>query len=494
MNRPDSTLVADLLRHAVQRPSGIAFAVENRKVSFDDCRRLLISAAWRLKKAGVGRGDRVVICSANTPEMAMAYFAVHAIGAVAVPVHPESPDEAIRFVVDDCSPRLVLLGSRRLSLPIPTADLLSYARCDDAGGHLAVECALDDVADILYTTGTTGRKKGVVLTHLNIASAALNINKFVQNTSKDLEVVPIPLSHSFGLGRLRCWARTGNTLALEDGMRNPARVLKTVLDLKANGLALVPAGFELMLKMLGDGLGAARSHLRYIEIGSASMNPSTREKLIALLPKTRICHHYGLTEASRAMFTEFHADAHKPGTIGKPSPNVEAAICDENGWPLGPEEVGEIVIRGAMVAREYWRQPELTGKMLSQGRLRTGDLGYTDRDGYFFLVGRQSDVINVGGLKVSPEEIEAVLNQYEGIQESACVGIPDPLGVTGECVRAYLVSDREIAATRLIEWLRGRLEEYKIPRSFERIDAIPKTASGKIQRHLLRKQGAKPHA
>ncbi len=487
MKRPEYPLVVNLLQNVRSYPRRVAFISDGREISFNDCGLSLRATAGRLKQSGIGQGDRVVICAPNSPELAIAYFAIHAVGAVAIPVHPDSPEDSLRFVVEDCLAKLVLFGARRPPLPIPAANLSDFVlRPHQAGEPLKIECALDDVADILYTTGTTGRKKGVVLTHLNIASAALNINAFLQTSVNDVEVVPVPLSHSFGLGRLRCWAQTGNTLVLEAGMNNPAGVLKTILDSRASGLSLVPAGFELMLKMTGDRLGEARGHLRYIEIGSAPMRPATRQKLMTLLPHTRICHHYGLTEASRAMFTEFHADADKPGAIGKPSPNVEAEIRDDAGRRLGPGEKGEIIVRGGMVMREYWRDPELTSKVLSEHGFHTGDLGYMDKDGYFYLVGRQSDIINVGGFKVSPEEVEAELNKFNGVEESACVGVPDPRGVTGECVKAYLVSKSEIDARDLIRWLRNRIEEYKIPSVFDRVEVIPKTASGKIQRHLLR--------
>jgi long-chain acyl-CoA synthetase len=247
----------------------------------------------------------------------------------------------------------------------------------------------------------------------------------------------------------------------------------------------VPAGFDLILRMTRDRLGDAREHLRYIEIGSASMPVETKRKLMELLPQTRICHHYGLTEASRAAFVEYHADRDHLASIGQPGPNVSMAVRDDAGHDLGDGRVGEIVVRGGMVMREYWKQPELTRETLRGGWLHTGDLGYRDADGYYYLTGRQSDVVNVGGRKVSPEEVEQALNNHPAVVESACVGTADPQGVLGECLKACVVLRDEVRDEQLIEWLRQRVEEHKIPRIWQRVEKIAKTPSGKIQRHLM---------
>ena len=224
---------------------------------------------------------------------------------------------------------------------------------------------------------------------------------------------------------------------------------------------MVPAGFDILRRVTGDALGQAREHLRYIEIGSAPIRPDTRGWLTELLPRTRICHHYGLTEASRAAFTEYHSDAHTAGTAGRAAPNVEIIICDETGKRLPAGETGEVVVRGGMVMREYWRQPDLTQQAFCAEGLKTGDVGYMDADGYLFLLGRRDDMINVGGRKVAPDEIEELLCQLGGVRDAGCVGTPDEL--LGECVKAYVVADREITRAEVVAFLRPRVEECKIP-------------------------------
>ena len=425
----------------------------------------------------------MVICGGNTVAIAVLYFAVHTIGAVAAPVAPDTPEGVLAALASDAEARLAVVEKVVSGMPCPVVSPKTVT-ATTGGNGIEPLCVPDSIADMLYTTGTTGRKKGVVLTQANVLAAARNITEFVGSGPEDVEVVPLPLSHSFGLGRLRCMAVAGNTLILERSVGTGATVVKQILDRRATGLAMVPAGFDIVRRMTGDALGRAREHLRYIEIGSAPMRPETRLWLTELLPNTRICHHYGLTEASRAVFTEYHRDAHKSGTAGRPAPNVEMTICDESGSRLPVGENGEVVVRGGMVMKEYWKQPELTEKAFCAEGLKTGDIGYVDADGYLFLLGRRSDLINVGGRKVAPDEIEDLLRQFDGIQDVGCVGEPDEL--LGERVKAYLVADREIRCSEVVAFLRTRVEEFKIPQVVERIEIIPRTNSGKIQRQLLR--------
>jgi long-chain acyl-CoA synthetase len=477
------TLIHQLLRTAGNHPGRIALRCGAESLTYEEFRARIFATAAHLRELGVDAGDRVLICGGNSLAIPVLYFAVHVLGAVAVPVAPDTPESMLAVLASDAEARLAVVEKPVNSMPCP---VVSPKTVTANAGTTEFEpvCRPDAIADLLYTTGTTGRKKGVVLTQANVLAAARNITEFIGSGPDDLEVVPLPLSHSFGLGRLRCMAVAGNTLILEPGVGTGATVVKRILDTRASGLAVVPAGFDIIRKMTGDILGQAREHLRYIEIGSAPMKPETRRWLMDLLPHTRICHHYGLTEASRAVFSEYHSDAHKPGTAGRAAPNVKLVICDENGRGLPTGETGEVVVRGGMVMREYWKQPELTAKAFCPEGLKTGDIGYMDADGYLFLMGRRNDLINVGGRKVAPDEIEDLLRQMEGVTDVGCVAEPDEL--LGECVKAYLVADREIRRGEVVTFLRTRVEECKIPRVIAHIDVIPRTNSGKIQRQLLR--------
>lgn len=480
-------LLHSLRRIVADRPDSVGLRDARYSLSFRECWDALTGGAQWLKAQGVRPGDRIVLCGANSVDFSLAYFAIHAAGAVAVPIGSDVSAAAAQSVVDQCRPTLILTatadqGTTLGASPLPELALWMAAKSPEEVNARALE----EPADILFTTGTTGQKKGVLLTHANIVGAATNINAFIQPRESDVEVVPVPLNHSFGLGRLRCWAQIGHTLVLEPGLRNPALLYKRLIDVQATGLALVPAGVALLRRLIKDRFAEVGAHLRYLELGSAPLATEDRAWLLSMLPATRICHHYGLTEASRAVFCELHADSAKAGSIGRPSPNVEIMIADDAGYALPPGQSGEILVRGAMVMQGYWEQAELTAGALRDGWLRTGDEGWRDDEGYIFLRGRRGDIINVGGVKVSPEDVEQCLRAIENIRDAACIGVPDPRGVLGQVVKAYIVSDGELDEAAIVAALRERLPEHEVPKTFERISLIPKTASGKVMRAKLR--------
>lgn len=482
MKFPTQTLLQSLFDNAQNHPDKLAFISGDAKTTYANYIKRIAAAKQRLLDCGIKKNDRVLLMGSNHDDFAVAYFAIHFAGAICVPVDGSLKATELDFIVNDTKPHLAIVEINQ-QLSIQQKNLKSFTLPGEATIPLEILSNLKDDADILYTTGTTARKKGVLLTHGNIAAAALNISSFINNKQSDLEVLPIPLSHSFGLGRLRSMALVGNTLVLEPGLKNPAVLLKRVLDLKANGLALVPAGFELMLRLTRGKLVEAQDHLKYIEIGSAPMRDETRLQLMTLLPNTRLCHHYGLTEASRACFKEFHTDSHKPMSIGKPSPNVQISFINIHGKKVAPEEGGELIVHGAMTMKKYWNRLELNSQAYINGGLRTGDIGRMDKEGYIYLRGRKDDIINIGGLKVAPTEVESAALLNGAIKECACVGLADE--ITGEKTKLFYVSDRLLDDRELINQLRSHLEEYKVPKVFERVKLIPKTDSGKIIRQAL---------
>ena len=251
---------------------------------------------------------------------------------------------------------------------------------------------------------------------------------------------------------------------------------------------MVPASWGYIKKLSGRKIGQFADQLRYIEIGSSFMSVEDKDLLCELLPKTRICMHYGLTEASRSAFMEFHTEHDKLDTAGKASPYVEVAIFDTDGKRLPTSMEGEVCVKGDHVTCSYWNEPEERfAQDFFDGYFRTGDCGYLDAEGYLHLKSRIKEMINVGGKKVSPMEVEGILNSLPGIVESACVAMPDPEGVMGELVKAFIVcNDEMLTDSVILAALRPRLEAYKLPAVIERVPGIPKTASGKIQRLKLK--------
>jgi long-chain acyl-CoA synthetase len=329
-----------------------------------------------------------------------------------------------------------------------------------------------------------------MLTQGGIANAAAQINGVIGNGPDDIEVVPMPLNHSFGLARLRCNLVAGGTVILSPGVRMPGEIFTAIERYGATGLVGVPAAFAVLLRFGDRGLGAYSHQLRYIEIGSAPMPLAHKHRLMELLPRTSLWMHYGLTEASRSTFLEFHRHADKLHTVGRPSPGVELSIRDEAGTDVGLERRGLLYLRSPAMAMGYWGDSALTAATFADGWVCTGDLAHLDEDGFLHLHGRRDDMINVGGNNVSPEEVEHVLTEHAAVGDAACIAIPDPSGIGGSAVKAFVVaavgSGPALSPLELRRWVSSRLERYKVPEEYEWISSIPRTASGKIHRASLR--------
>jgi len=486
-------LVTWVARWAAERPAHPAVASGGRALSYGELLDAARAGASVLARAGVEPGDRVLLAAPSAVEFVVAYLATHLAGATAVPVTPKLAAEQLEAVVALVRPTVFCAaqGSRAGAASCHTlalAELAGSVAADGAAAHRAP--ALDDAADVLLTSGTTGVPKGTLLTHRNVAAAARNINAFVGTDASDVEVLALPLNHSFGLGRLRCQLVAGGTLVLVPGFMFPNRLFEALETWQASGFSFVPAAWALLRRLTGEGLARFADRLRYIEIGSAPMPLEDKRLLVRLFPRTRLCMHYGLTEASRSAFIEFHASADRLDSVGRASPNVELAVADGAGRLLGAGEVGALVVRGEHVSPASWTPH---GPVVREGEwLDTGDVGRIDAGGYVHLLGRAGDVINVGGQKVAPVEVEEVLMRHPAVREAACVGVPDPHGLVGLRVKAFLVRAQATppSAEELEGFVRTRLEPYKIPVAYEWIDEIPKNELGKPRRHLLRSPGA----
>lgn len=484
------TLIGHLARHVQASPSRLAVAFGTSELTYDDLWQGVCGAAELLREAGVRRGDPVVLAAPREPEFLYAYFACHLVGAIAVPHEPDIVPPKLQSIVELLGAR-VAVTSPQTAPDVPTCRRLALsALARSAGRRHSREVAEpnpQDPADVLLTSGTTGTAKGVTLTHRNILAAARNINQFIGNTPEDREALALPLSHSFGLARVRCQILAGGGVILTPGFQFPKQVFEAMRTWRATGLSFVPAAWALLTRLTGERVAEFAPQLRYVEIGSAAMSRIEKERLMRLFPHTRLCMHYGLTEASRSAFIEFHQSADRLDSIGRPTPNVEIRIVDEDGSELGPRQIGKIGIRGEHVMAGYLGGAADAGERSQGTWLYSGDLGYRDEDGYLYLCGREDDVINVGGRKVHPAEIEEALLRHPQVQEAVCVGIPDP--ITGEAVGAVLVAERgdgELpSAEALADFLTARLEQYKVPVAFDWVASIPRNASGKVDRKAV---------
>ena len=475
---------------ALSHPERTAIVAGDLHVSYGELWQRVRSVAQEFVRLGVGRGDRVLLAAPSAPAFAFAYFATHLIGAVAVPLDPHAPKARRDDLIERVRPKLVL-GEQDEALAGP----ILFRAISELEGYLSNEAEFappeaQSLSDLLFTTGTTGRPKGVCLTHGNLVAAASHINSVIRIGESDVEVLPLPLYHSFGLGRLRCNLIAGASIVLVDGFRLPGEIFAAIERHRATGLVGVPAGFAVLLRFGARGLGAFANQLRYIEIGSAPMPIEHKRALMELLPTTELWMHYGLTEASRSVFIEFHRHHEHLDTVGLRAPGVQLAIRGEDGSDQRGE-AGQLWIRGDHVSPGYWDDPASTASNFVAGWVRTGDVARLGDSGFLVLHGRNDDMINVGGFKVSPDEIERVLSQHPAVHEAMCIGVPDPRKIAGQVVRAYLVSTSTRASDEeLSDWVAAHLERYKVPVEYRWTESLPRTSSGKPLRATLRNEAA----
>jgi len=480
------TIEQYIWNNATLTPDKVAIISGKNSATYKQLCERILAAKKKLEQEGLQKNDRIVLAAGKQIEFAYIYFGAHLAGYEIIPIDSATEPTRLEYIVKTTNAKL-LIGFDQSELQISKLSLKDFKDLEGESFSTPSFRTDNEVADILFTTGTTGEPKGVPLTYENEMAAASNINTFIKNTKEDVELLALPISHSFGLGRLRCCLVNGQTIILLGNFANVKKLFRIMSEQHVTGFTMVPASWLYLQKFTGDKLGEFADQLHYIEMGSAYFSAEEKKKLADLLPHTRVCMHYGLTEASRSAFMEFHDDGEHLGSVGKPSPNTDIKIFDEQGTELKPNEEGEICVKGAHVTHGYLNHP-IEASFFGD-YFRTGDWGYKTPEGYIYLKSRKKDLINVGGKKLSPVETETELLKIPGVEDCACIGIPDKNGVLGEVVKAFIVKAEgsDLSEDNVKNQLSGKLEGYKIPAEVEWIDKIPRTQNGKIQRALLKK-------
>lgn len=497
-----------IYKHCAISPDKIAIICGERKYSYKEL--------WDHVKA-VGRWlsnhhtkeSRVGLMLENSFETVCFIYGASLAGMISVPLDANIHTNNLSYILKDCSLSLIVALKKHIPKLQQTEDIQncqvlinddedvlnkelrpSFNEQDHFDEiHLAHQ---DRVVSILYTTGTTGIKKGVMLGHKNLLAGSRNICEFMQMDSEIVESLSMPLSHSFGYARLRSVIDVGGTCIIHNGLLHPERVLNNMKIYQANALSLVPQGFAILLDFYKKQFEKIASQIKWIEIGSAFMRKSHKVLLMDLCPNALICMHYGLTEASRSAFIEFHSERTHLHTVGRPSPQINIRIVDKTSKDVEAENIGEIVIKGDTVMQGYWNKEDLTKQTLHDDWLQTGDIGFIDSHGYVHLLGRREEIINIGGLKVAPSEVEEILLKYKGIVEVAVTGVKSSDDITGNVIKAYVVTDDPLLDLKKVEqFCLENMEPYKVPAMIKKVDSLPKTSSGKIQRHLISNEDAK---
>lgn len=481
------TLEEYIYNNSINAPNKTALVIDKNSFTYKELfQNIWTTKLFLEKEFSVSTGDSIILAANKNAGFIFSYFAIHLLGAKAIPLDEQIALDRFNYILKNTAPKLIIgFQNKTNNFNVTCFDKLNNLEKSKIPNFINFQNFEID-SDIMFTTGTTGTPKGVVLTNKNIFESANNINDFIGNSSDDTELLAMPISHSFGLTRLRCVFLSGGSIVLLSSIANIKRMFRIFDDYTITGFSMVPSAWFYIKKMSGNKLAQYSNQLNYVELGSAYMTAEDKEVLIEMLPDTRLCMHYGLTEASRSTFLEFNAEKSFLNTIGKPSPNVSIKIFDEDGNKVLMGNEGEICIKGDHVSKKYLNA--FKSEYFYGDYLRTGDIGVFNSEGYLIYKGRLNEIINVGGKKVSPIEVEDKIKEFDNEIEVACVGVSDKNGVLGEVIKAFIVIRKStiIDFEKLDLYLRNNLENHKVPVEYVSLAEIPKTSSGKIQRQKLK--------
>jgi long-chain acyl-CoA synthetase len=495
--------IAEVFTETAHRvPDKPMLIFQRESYTFQKMDELSARLAAGLASLGVGKGDVVSIGIPNGPEVVVSFLAVAKLGAVAVPLNIMLKEKELAYVVKDRPVKAavtfhahaaIMEGLKQQGMAIPRAvvvggnhlpDALSYSTLlgQDAPSVPLAPVAAEDTFLTVYTSGTTGEPKGVMLTHGNALSVARSVAEFQHRTENDREVCFFPLTHITGIVNFIMDSLTIGAAIIvqerfdaDDYLENFSRYQCTVMG------AVTPV-FQAVLasSRLNE---TDFSHLRLITSGGASLPADLYQKL-----KDRfgvpILEMYGMTE-NAATLTSNPMETQKEGSVGIPLPGMSIRVVGENDQDLPPGEVGEVLAQGPGIMKGYYNKPELTQKALRGGWYHTGDLGRLDEDGFLYIVDRKDDMINAGAFKIYPRDVEEVLYTHPAVKDCAVIGVPDDR--LGQAPIAFVVVFKDAAPTadELKAFCRDRIANYKVPRQFHFVEELPRTPQGKIMKRLL---------
>lgn len=487
-----------------------AIVHESSRLTYSEINSMANSLATWLREFGLNQGEKVVILMENCPEYISSYYGIMKAGMTAVPMGTDIKPETLTGLIEELESKVVIsnfrfektlndaglvsAGVRAVILKDQKSELLhkeikvfEWGQAADlkAVSNPGIEIDPASLASIIYTSGSTGLPKGVMLTHKNICCNVDSICKYLKLTEKDIQMVVLPFFYVMGKSLLNTHFAVGGTVVINNKFAYPATVINQMIEENVTGFSGVPSTFAYLLHR--SPLAKSRDRLkslRYCSQAGGHMSRPIKEELRRVLPEhTDIYIMYGATEASaRLSYLEPEMFERKIDSIGRAIPGVSMKVVDPGGNELPPREQGEIVGSGDNIMQGYWKDEETTSKVLDENGYHTGDMGYMDEDGYFYLSGRKDNLLKVGGHRINTQEVEDALMDTGLVTEVIVLGVPDKL-LGNKLIALITPRPREIAEIEIMQKLSAGLPKYKIPSEIKFTRSLPKKASGKIDRN-----------
>ncbi len=485
-----SSVVQAVFSHAETKKDKICLADEKGSVTYSEYKELILNIAAELSLLGIKKGDKVVIEASQTIHFLATALAVQLIGGIFVPVERNCAWDKTLRIAETAEAVLVLSVKEQESGDIKhltVASLVSSAK--EKAQTFSYEFSdKDTVCELLFSTGTTGKEKGIAITNGNNIALAENVMYGVEMEEDNVEMIPSPLNHSHGLRRYYANMVKGATVVLSTGVMNVIGFFGLMDKYDVNSMDLVPTALTVLLKLSKGKFADYKDVMRYIQFGSAPLSDGDKETIRTLLPHTHLYNFYGSTESGCICIYDFNDGKDKPKCIGKPTHNARIIIVDEDRNEIEATEnsTGLLASFGGMNMKGYWKDEEETAKVMFEGGIYSNDEAYFDEDGDIILLGRKGDVINVGGNKVSPDEIEDVVKKMGGIEDCGCIGIPDALKGNTPKLFVQMKKGFPFDSSAIRSHIASELEPYKVPSVIVEIDLIPRSFNGKLLRRALR--------
>lgn len=500
-------IVRDYLeKQARERPTKPAILFKEEKITFSDLNALSNRVANRLLNAGIKKGDRIALLFQNCPEFCVAYFAILKMGAIAVDLDFRLGPAEMEHIFQNAEVSAIISNVRenffidRALKTVPTLqhiivagtkgkefrDWHSYEEIieKESCENISIPLQEEDESLYLYTSGTTGKSKGVVLTNHHLTCFPETLRHAVLMSEQDIYGLVLPVSHIAGPCILNLMLECGMTVSIVDDMK-PKKILDAVQNHRITYFSGPPSIYQLILN-LPHWERYDCSSLRVVSMMGTVVPEQLMKEIGERYTHLQPVQGYGTTETSPLLTMTHLKDApRKMASAGKAAPQAELKIIGPNGKEVGAGQIGEIIARGPQIMKGYFKDPEATAKKIRDGWYHTGDLGRFDEDGYLYVLGRADDMVISGGLNVYPSEVETILLNHPKVQEAAAIGIPD--AKRGQVIKAILVLKPGEKATRreILSFCKERLGSFKMPRQLEFKDSLPKSSTGKVAKRQL---------
>ena len=485
----EKSVVQKIFEHSLKTPDKAAIICKDEVNTYKELSLLIFNCGEYLKELGVKKGDKVAVQAMHDKYCVALYYAIHLLGAILVPLEKNAPEDRIREILRDTDSMLVINN-----LDVKDDNWHKYQDVEDYCLNLkeyryedVIFPDLDDSCEMVFTTGTTGKSKGVLMSHRNISYYSYIVAKAIDMKQDNRFFITTPLNHAGGLRRTHLSLANGCALVYMDGLLNVKKYFEYIEKYKVTSLYLPPVAIRLLINSSKDELNKYADQIDFVYSSSSPLPIGDCEALKELLPKTRLYNAYEASETPGVSVYDYNCDKMLKNCMGKANEYVQLAILTQNDEIVKEANIeGQICIKSPMNMQCYYNAPELTKQVTKDGWYISSDLGVLDEEGNIYYNGRKGDVINIGGYKISPIDVEEAALLSDKVKECICILSENKQGFP--ILKLLVVSKNDdFDAKDLIRFIGTKLEPYKVPKEVELIDEVHKTFNGKIDRKYYRK-------